>query len=292
MRFRMFLLLIGASTSLLKADYINVALNSGTYGVGCGSITIDPGEPCAYSPNVPSTHKSVDLATSAGMIKGEAYAAYGVNKVFAQTSGTEYAQASSEWMVSYSVNGLPLGTPVNLTVNIGFDAFVSTSGPGEAGFRIVLNNESLVPLMDIFTTTNGFGGDSCYTRPGSTLPGACAGAHGGILSRTVTAYAGMRNLMTLNVGARAYGPALSDGYHTAWVDSIIVPDGVTWSYSVQSGNPLQFQYSQPSTAVPEPSGEAAFAAGAVGAMLILARLKLGHVDRQSLPFGRQGVSGR
>jgi hypothetical protein len=62
------------------------------------------------------------------------------------------------------------------------------------------------------------------------------------------------NLLTLAVSASAFGNAVSDAYNTVTVQSIIVPNGISWSYNGLAGNPLNFQYAPDTSGVPEPGG--------------------------------------
>ena len=246
----------------VEAAYVIAVLNNnGAFGQ-CGSVNpIDPGEPCAGAPNLGSV--SVSGAGGATDGNGAALTEYGVNKVRASSGVTGGMIAASEWQVQYSLSGAPVGTPVQLLLTLGYDVTIGASS-GSADFQITVNNDVFSRYI-ISTTTNPFGGDSCFDRPGPTAIGQCAGNHNGTINRIIQATVGPNNRLNISVQARSFGLAAVDAYHTLSVLRILVPDGISWQYGGLAGNPLNFEYEASPTAVPEPGGMALLGLGLVAA---------------------------
>src|SRR5262249_32701931 len=136
-----------------------------------------------------------------GSYDGQAYVSYGINKLFASSlANNSGINVGTEWMVVYTLTGAPVGTPVNLLIELGYELSLGTNGTGSAGFRMVLNNDFFGPF-DIATTGNPFGNDNCFDRPGQTVIGACSGDHAGTVSRWITATVGPNNRLSLSVSA-------------------------------------------------------------------------------------------
>lgn len=230
------LALIVAFTQPADASYIHANINAGADGGACGSVNPDVGEPCAgfgYTGSV---------GVDAGFAK--AMTDFGINKV-ASASGN----ALSEWMVAYTLLGGTPGSSVDLIVNIAYDVTLSAGALTQAEFRMVLNNNSLFPFI-IRDATNGLG-DRCDDRAPSQQADCGAGNHNGVYSQTITATVAPNNRLTLSVQAGLFGSGSVDAFNTVTVQSIIVPNGISWQYQGIAGNPLNFQHA--TTAVPEPA---------------------------------------
>lgn len=235
----------------VQGAYIVANLNSNPLFTACGSYDgSSPGAPCYGSPDISPV--SVSGQDNGGA--GQALTNYGVNKVKASSGAGGGMNANSEWQVSYGLTGAPIGSQVDLLVTFGYDVTVS-AGAGEAGFNMVVNNDFFGPYR-IRTTTDPYLGDVCFDRPGNVVVGSCAGNHNGTVSRTIQATIAPNNLLTLLVSATSFGVATSDAYNTVTVQSIIVPNGISWSYNGLAGNPLNFQYAPDTSGVPEPGSVA------------------------------------
>lgn len=102
---------------------------------------------------------STQYTDAAGSYNASALTGYGLNRVYAASSATNGGvQAVSERMVVFTLTGGPVGTPVDLLVELGYDVTVSTSGRSSAGFRMVVNGDTFTPF-DIATTGDPFGSD-------------------------------------------------------------------------------------------------------------------------------------
>lgn len=243
-----FIVAVGCVAPVQGAYILANLQNSGAFNA-CGSVNpLDPGEPCAGLPDI----RPVAVAGQSNGGNGSAQTDYGINKVIATSGAGGGMNAYSEWMVVYGLAGGQAGSTVDLVVTLAYDVTV-IAGLGTAGFRMVVNNDFFGPY-DIRTTTDGFLGDSCFDRPGQNALGACAGNHNGTVSRIIQATINPNNRLTLLVSASTFGSATADAFNTVTVQSVIVPDGISWSYNGLAGNPLNFQYAPDTSGVPEPAG--------------------------------------
>lgn len=132
-----------ALSAPLHASYILASVNGGANGAVCGSVSpIDPGEPCAGSPNVPTVGIETQFADAHGSYDARTLTGYGLNKIFTSSnSATSGITANTEWMVVYTLTGAAIGTQVDLIVDLGYEVSLTSSGGGEAGLRMVLNGQ-------------------------------------------------------------------------------------------------------------------------------------------------------
>jgi hypothetical protein len=228
------------------------------------------------SPQVNTGNAGQLVTTGSGGNLAKAVTDYGVNKAYAtSTDPNNFFQAISDWGINFmlSGNGLTPGTSVPLSIQYSYDANVgTTNAQGNAAFSFRIGPNALGQNQDIFRArSNTFGGgffDECETRfpqGGDHPPGACAGSFSGTGfvtdSQTVIGQNFLEAMLTVNTGA-----GTADAFSTGLILGIIVPDGVTWTYSPGiTGNPLNFEHAT-SSAVPEPSTWA-FLIVAWGAML-------------------------
>jgi hypothetical protein len=84
--------------------------------------------------------------------------------------------------------------------------------------------------------------------------------------------------ITMTSFADTFNTALTDGFNTARVTSIVIPDGVTFQYTDVDGNPLNVMSASEAAGngVPEPATMGLLAAG-IGAMLVI-RAKRGKTS--------------
>ncbi|MBM3786975.1 MAG: PEP-CTERM sorting domain-containing protein [Acidobacteria bacterium] len=245
--------LLLATANPAEGSYITANINNGANGVVCGAANgSSPGAPCYGAPNVRPVQ--ISLGNNFGLTD------YGTNRLYAETGN----QVATEWMVAFTLSGAPTGTPVSLTVNFAYDLAINAGVNSQAEFRMVANNNVLFPFI-IRIATNGLG-NRCDDIP---PPGACqAGFHSGIYSFTDPfGYSvGPNNRIYLSVQGSVFGSGFVDAANTVTVQSVIVPDGITWAYDTGiDGNPLNFQYA--SGAVPEPASYALLGSGLLLAAL-------------------------
>jgi hypothetical protein len=244
------------SIGTAHADYVYAFVNYPSISPGLSACT-SINEPFILGCQNP-------LAQPTSVSYGNVVAAstdFGIDKVYATGPGSGTGAATSQWLVHFGLGGAPSGTQVDLTLTMNYDVFISAgSNNSESGFEMYPGANTLAAFL-IRTTTDGLG-DTCSDRPGFTAQGACSGMHQGSWSWVIPATVGSDNILTFTADAGVYGTGLVDAYHTATVQSIVVPDGITWSYPNLGGNPLNFE--SESTTVPEPS-----ALGELGLGIIL-----------------------
>lgn len=200
---------------------------------------------------------------------------YGVNKAYAAGSGVDSsAQADSAWTVSFNLLGVPTGTLVPIIVNMAYEYSIVASGlSSEARFNILINGNTFDRIAFGLTQTNPFGNDFCPELVGARPIGECAGAHSGVASRILQYNAGPNQAITVSAAVGVIGSGVADAFNTAYVTSIIIPDGVVFQYTDLSGNPLNVMTASQAaaTGVPEPGTLAMLGAGIAAVFIAKAK---------------------
>lgn len=201
---------------------------------------------------------------------------YGVNKAYAAGSGTESlsAQADSTWTVNFNLLGVPTGTIVPIIVNMSYEYSITASGlSSETRFNILLNGNTFDRIAFGLTGTNPFGSDFCPELPGARPIGQCAGAHSGVASRMLQYNAGPNQALSVGAAVGVIGSGVADAFNTAYVTSIIIPDGVIFQYTDLSGNPLNVMTASEAAVngVPEPGTLGMLGAGIAAVFIAKAK---------------------
>ena len=216
-----------------------------TVALGGGATTATPGQLISDSPNPDSFE--------------EGLANYGlVRALSASSSPSGDAVAASQFDVDFMLSG-----DATLAIGYHYDVNLVLDYPGAASYKFGIATTSTAnhivdaggtawTYLAIGNTTGGMGddhADACPEFAGLQAAGTCAFHHEDTGVLTVPFSAGPNHLeVALFTGAVKGGT--SDGFHTGLISGITVPDGITFTYSDLSGNPLNVHAA---SAVPEPA---------------------------------------
>lgn len=206
---------------------------------------------------------------------GRAHAEIGLNRAFSSRQSTELISetlAVSMWSV-----GFTLSHDANLILNYAWDVTLSETAPptsqpphygSSASFIYYLANPfNPVYYVGLTAQNNPIGASECNETRGANTTGNinfCDGYHAASGALTWNFRAGFQHRIEGYMETRTSGlAATSDAFQSGKVLSIIVPDGVTWTYEAGvTGNPLNLQYE--AAAVPEPGSMSLLGFGAAG----------------------------
>lgn len=123
----------------------------------------------------------------------------------------------------------------------------------------------------------GLFNDSCPENQGINYGVVdCAGGHSGLVNASIiigaSQQSGQISAVAFRLTAVSIG-GITDGFNTAYVNRIVVPNGVTWQYPDLAGNPLNFQYASAPSSVPEPGTWALLGLGLMGIAAVRRRNK-------------------
>jgi hypothetical protein len=223
------------------ASYVTVALGGGTQ-------TTTPGQFVSDAPNVDTYEQGV--------------ATYGRVRASTTASGPQgNGVATATFWVDFT-----LSSDAILAIGYHYDALLSTEYPGGAGYKFGIstsspNNNITDPGQNAWTylargnSTGGMGDDHadfCPEFVGVQPWPTCSFHHGDSGVLRVPFQAGPNHLSVL-INVTAARNAEADAYNTGEITGITVPDGVTFTYSDLSGNPLNVQSAGAAAATPEPS---------------------------------------
>lgn len=195
---------------------------------------------------------------------------YGALRVYTQAfsggpSNAASASADAKSGVDFQVFNPGTGD-VTLLVDLAYHFTTVNAGAGVQ----ILSCANCGPIAQVSVSDYpGLYTDSCPENAGANYGNVdCAGGHAGVLSAAVVIPVSMQNgpvnslaflLQALSIGGTV------DGFNTAYVSRILVPNGVTWQYSDLTGNPLNFQYAAAApSGVPEPGTWALLGMGLAG----------------------------
>ena len=229
--------------------------SSVTVALGGGTTTNTPGQLISDAPN---THTLEEGVATFGLIRAASLSSN------PDGNGAASAQFDVDFMLS-----------ANATLTIGFhyDVNLILDYPGSASYKFgVATTSTANTIVDpggtawtylaIGGTTGGLGDDHadfCPEFSGLQTTGTCAFHHGDTGQLFVPLLAGPNHLEVAMFTSATKGGS-ADGFNTGLISGITVPDGVTFTYTDLSGNPLNVHAA---SAVPEP---ASF--GLIGAAMI------------------------
>lgn len=206
-------------------------------------------------------------------VNEKAQADYGLLRSYVSSSPSsnrdEYGNAYSGFHVDFN-----LSAPTTIDVYYHYSALISenaSQGPSGAHYKFGIeadspSSTSLDPGGTAFVylamgnTEDAWDGaphDYCPERTGLQSAGTCSGTHTDTGVLHVKYDHATNNFLAAEFWTGAGTGGVTDGFNTGQITRVVIPDGITFTYSDLSGNPLNVQYAS-SAAAPEPAALGGF----------------------------------